>query len=166
MKKILIPLGFLLVLNLALAACNSNSSNQLVSPGDQVFDLADFAEILFTNGVPVELGFEEVFGFLPIPALHFNIQGADVLVFEVIGPGTAIAIASAISEDGVTINGEFVPWPATPHFFLEGRIIVLYLGDDPQVLAILEAFLGPQIAGGQSAPPSPQPQPTEPDSAS
>ena len=163
MKKVLIPLGFLLVLNLALTACNNSNSNQFVSPGDQVFDLADFAEILFINRVPVELGSEEVFGFLPIPALHFTIQGADVLVFELIGPGTAISVAAAISEDGVTINGETIPWPATPHFFLEGRIIVLYLGDDPQVLAILEAFLGPQIAGGEVRP---LPPPTEPDPAS
>ncbi len=164
MKKVLIPLGFLLVLNLALAACDTSNPGRVVSPGDQVFDLADFAEILFANGVPVELGSEEIFGFLPIPARHFNIQGADVLVFELIGPGTAIAVAAAISEDGGTINGEAIDFPATPHFFLEGRIIVLYLGDDPQVLAILEAFLGPQFAGG--APVQPQPQPTEPDSAS
>ena len=160
MKKVLIPLGFLLVLNLALAACDTNSTGQAISPGDQVFDLADFAEQLFANGVPVELGSEESFGFLPIPALHFNVQGADVLVFEVIGPGTAISIASAISEDGVTINGKFIPWPATPHFFLEGRVIVLYVGDDPEVLSILAFFLGPQIAGGTSALPPPiQPAP-------
>jgi hypothetical protein len=163
MKKVLIPIGFLLVLNLALLACDTNSTGQAISPGDQVFDLADFAEQLFANGVPVELGNKENFGFLPIPALHFNVQGADVLVFEVIGPGTAISIAAAISEDGVTINGQFVPWPATPHFFLEGRIIVLYLGDDPEVLAILEFFLGPQIAGGGSPPPQ---QPTQPAPAS
>ncbi len=166
MKKLVIRLGFLLVLNLALAACDTNNSNQFVSPGDQVFDLADFAEILFANGVAVELGFKEVFGFLPIPALHFNIQGEDVLVFELIGPGTTIAVAAAISEDGGTINGEPIDWPATPHFFVEGRVIVLYLGDNPQVLAILEAFLGPQIAGGERVQPQPQPQPTEPDPAS
>ncbi len=160
MKKVLIPLGFLLVLNMALAACDTNSTGQAISPGEEVFDLADFAEQLFANGVAVELGSEENFGFLPIPALHFDVQGADVLVFEVIGPGTAISIASAISEDGVTINGEFIPWPATPHFFLEGRVIVLYLGDSGEILSILTFFLGPQIAGGTSAPPPPiQPTP-------
>ena len=167
MKKVLIPLGFLLILNLALAACDTSNPGRVISPGDQVFDLADFAEVLFSNGVAVELGFEEIFGFLPVPALHFNIQGADVLVFELIGPGTTVAVAAAISEDGGTINGEPIDFPATPHFFREGRIIVLYLGDDPQVLAILETFLGPQIAGGAPVqPPQPQPQPTEPDSAS
>ena len=160
MKKVLIPLSFLLFMNLVLVACDTNSSRQFVSPGEQVFDLADFAETLFANGVPVELGFEEVFGFLPVPALHFNIQGADVLVFEFIGPGTTIAVASVISEDGSTINGEVIDWPATPHFFVEGRVIVLYLGDDPQILSILTAFLGPQVAGG--APPAPAPTEEEP----
>ena len=67
MKKVLIPLGFLLVLNLALAACNTSNPGRVVSPGDQVFDLADFAETLFVNGVAVELGSEEVFGFSPFP---------------------------------------------------------------------------------------------------
>ena len=159
MRKAFIPLGFLLLLNLALVACDTNSSRQFVSPGEQVFDLADFAELLFANGVSVELGSQEVFDFLPIPALHFNIQGADVLVFELVGPGTTLAVAAVISEDGNTINGQPVDWPATPHFFVEGRIIVLYLGDDPQILSILEAFLGPQVAGGQSVPPEPQPAP-------
>ena len=160
MKKVLLPLGFLLALNIALAACDTNSTSQAISPGDKVFDLADFAEQLFANGVAVELGSEEHFSFFPIPALHFDVQGADVLVFEVTGPDTAISIASAISEDGVTINSEFIPWPATPHFFLEGRVIVLYLGDSREVLSILTYFLGPQIAGGTSAPPSPI-QPTQ-----
>ena len=163
MKKVLIPIGFLLVFNLALAACDTNSTSQVVSPGDQVFDLADFAEQLFANGVPVELGSKEVFGFLPVPALHFNIQGADVLVFELIGPGTTAAVAAAISEDGIVINGETIEWPATPHFFREGRIIVLYIGDSSEVFAILEFFLGPQIAGGQR--PGPQ-GPTQPAPAS
>jgi hypothetical protein len=152
MKRSFILVSFLLVLSLGLVvACDTNTT-QFVSPGEAVFDLADFAETLFANGVPIELGSEEVFFFFPIPALHFKIFGQDVLVFELIGPGTAASVAAAVSDDGTTIAGRVIDWPATPHFFREGRIIVLYLGDDPQVLSVLTAFLGPQIAGGESAP--------------
>jgi hypothetical protein len=40
-----------------------------------------------------------------------------------------------------------VDWVAPPHFFLKGRVLVLYVGSDPAVLAALRAVLGAQVAG-------------------
>jgi hypothetical protein len=36
---------------------------------------------------------------------------------------------------------------APPHFFKRGRLLVLYLGTDRQILKILHAALGKQFAG-------------------
>jgi hypothetical protein len=40
-----------------------------------------------------------------------------------------------------------VTWVAAPHFYQAGRILVLYVGDDPAILELLEGALGPQFAG-------------------
>ena len=147
MRRPIILVSFLLVAVVASPGCESNTSN-LAAPTDTTFDLADLAEVLFANRVPVDVGNEEVISFFPVPARHFTVFDDDVLVLELVGPNTATAVASTISPDGTTINGQVIDWPATPHFFQEGRIIVLYLGDDPQVIFALEQILGPQFAGG------------------
>lgn len=38
-------------------------------------------------------------------------------------------------------------WVAPPHFFRRERVLVLYAGTDPAVLALLTSLLGPQFAG-------------------
>jgi hypothetical protein len=40
-----------------------------------------------------------------------------------------------------------VAWVDTPHFYSAGRIIVLYVGSDEEILVLLEQVLGPQCAG-------------------
>src|SRR3989304_117300 len=147
MRRPIILVSFLLVAVVASPGCESNTSNS-AAPTDTTFDLADLAEVLFATGGPVDVGNEEVVSFFPVPVRHFTVFDDDVLVLEFVGPNTATAVASTISLDGTTINGQVIDWPATPHFFQEGRIIVLYLGDDPQVIFALEQILGPQFAGG------------------
>jgi hypothetical protein len=39
-------------------------------------------------------------------------------------------------------------WVARPYFHKAGRLIVLYVGDDDAVAAVLEEVLGPPFAGG------------------
>ncbi len=44
-------------------------------------------------------------------------------------------------------SGMVVEWAAPPHFFRKERAFVLFLGDDPALLALLTKLLGPQFAG-------------------
>jgi hypothetical protein len=41
-----------------------------------------------------------------------------------------------------------ITWIATPHFFSSGRLLVLYVGDNNEILSMLEQLLGPQFTGG------------------
>ena len=43
-------------------------------------------------------------------------------------------------------------WIATPHFFKNTRVIVLYLGCNTQVTSVFEAEMGPEFAGGAVPP--------------
>ena len=40
-----------------------------------------------------------------------------------------------------------VLWTAPPHFFSSENVIVLYVGDSPNVIEALTSVLGPQFAG-------------------
>jgi hypothetical protein len=141
--------AFLLVVALSSAACDSSPNSDITAPTEVTFNLADLAEILFARGVPIEVGDEEVVDSFPIPVRHFTVYDDDVLVLEFVGPNTAAAFASTISSDGTTVNGREVDWPATPHFFLSGQVIVLYLGDDPRVVFAIQEVMGSQFAGGE-----------------
>ncbi len=49
-----------------------------------------------------------------------------------------------IRDDGLAIS---ILWVATPHLFLKGALLTLYVGDTEPLLAALVEILGPQIAG-------------------
>lgn len=149
MKRFFIQANLLLLVTLVSARCDSNTSTNFIAPTEVTFGLADFAEIMFARGIPIEIGEEEGVDYFPVPVRHFTLFGEDVLVFEFAGRNTATAVAAAVSPDGTTINGRVIDWPATPHFFVSGRVIALYLGDDIRVIASLQEIMGPQFAGGE-----------------
>ena len=72
----------------------------------------------------------------------------DVQVFEYRTIKAAELDASKISGTGSSVSTSMPMWIAPPHFFKNGRLIVLYVGEKPSVLQALEDALGPQFAGG------------------
>lgn len=71
----------------------------------------------------------------------------EVQIFEYKSESFAKLDAKQISEDGYTIRDVRQVWAAPPHFYQEGKLIVLYLGNEQDTLHILEDILGKQIAG-------------------
>ncbi|NLX62176.1 MAG: hypothetical protein GXZ06_06685 [Tissierellia bacterium] len=59
--------------------------------------------------------------------------------------------ASYLSADGSSYdNGRkvvMIEWFSYPYFFKKENMIVLYVGDNLEIVHILEEFLGPQFAG-------------------
>jgi hypothetical protein len=103
---------------------------------------------MFNNGVGVDVIGEIEEPLFTGNGLLITVQGEPVEVYEFQGAFTTGEALTVISADGTRVGSLQIPWEATPHFFMNGRILVLYVGDNPEVLAILQAFLGPQIAGG------------------
>ena len=54
--------------------------------------------------------------------------------------------ASQVDRDGNPRTMR-ISWIAPPHFFRRERVIVIYLGSDANMLALLTELLGPQFAG-------------------
>ena len=56
--------------------------------------------------------------------------------------------AELVASDGSSVGTSMMAWIATPHFYINGMLIVLYVGDSSETIGLLEDALGPQFAGG------------------
>lgn len=62
-------------------------------------------------------------------------------------PSHAWVASLTVSEDGTEIGTSIIRWIDVPHFYTKGKIIVLYLGQNPEITNLLESLLGAQFAG-------------------
>lgn len=69
-------------------------------------------------------------------------------VFQYTDEVVLAADVSGLAPDATSINGVPLAWQGTPHFWRRGPLLVLWVGDDPALLAALRRVLGPQLAGG------------------
>lgn len=76
-----------------------------------------------------------------------KVKGAEIQVYEYSSVGTARKDAELVGRDGSTVGTNSVNWIEPPHFFRSGRLIVLYIGDQPEVINLLGDILGSQFAG-------------------
>jgi hypothetical protein len=102
---------------------------------------------LRATGASVEIVGEVDQPFLSVTGTMFKVQGEDVQVFEYSSAAELEAQAGLISRDGTTVGTTKIHWIGSPHFFKQERALVLYVGDDRNVLKSLEAVLGRQFAG-------------------
>jgi hypothetical protein len=72
---------------------------------------------------------------------------ADLQLFEYGSSAAAGADAHQIRGDGSGTATTTVDWVAPPHFFLKGRVLVIYVGKDPATINLLTSVLGTQFAG-------------------
>jgi len=122
-----------------------------IGPADSELDLQMFIAQLQEAAAEVILE-----GPIPSPSflagghvLTVNGHRVEAYVFE--SAPEARRAAAGISPDGSSIREDgratHIEWVDAPHFFSGGRLVVLYVGHDPGVLALLVGVLGPQIAG-------------------
>ncbi len=141
--------GLLVMIGLLLAACGSAAQSHGGPAEDQV-SLID----ALRKSVAVDITGTVAQPFLhPVSGTAIRLSGgplstpADVQVFEYGSAGTAQADARQIRPDGTGTATTVVDWVAPPHFFLTGRALVIYVGNDSAVLSLLQSLLGPQFAG-------------------
>ena len=93
-----------------------------------------------------------------------TVNGEDIQAFEFGSAEEADAAAGGVSATGSSIvttmadgtqKASMVTWVEPPHFYRAGKLIVLYVGCDGDVIDVLRETVGPQFAGGESLPPAP-----------
>lgn len=129
--------------NVARASTSSDSIS-----AKSATELRRLVKKLRSQGARVKLTGERVEQpFFSVPARILNINGVGVQVFQYSSVSAAHKEALLVSSDGMTVGTSKPSWMAPPHFFRNGRLIVLYLGTDPTILKTLHGALGKQFAG-------------------
>ncbi len=71
-----------------------------------------------------------------------------VLWHEYCTAGVAGDDARRFSEDASTFGGTQLTWSATPHVYVLAQVILIYEGDDPDLLSLLTSVMGAPVAEG------------------
>jgi hypothetical protein len=136
-----------LLVCLVLLVVSAAGGAPALAANQPVMDRARLIESLRAAGAPVKRAGPVEQPFLSVGGTMIKVYGEDVQVFQYRSPAATEQQAAAISPDGGTIGTTKIHWIGLPHFYKNGRVLVLYLGDEPKVLKALEAVLGPQFAG-------------------
>jgi hypothetical protein len=87
--------------------------------------------------------------FFGTPALAFTVNDENVQIFEFATVEQREAAAATISGNGFIIGTAMVDWIGTPYFFASERVIVLYVGSNPEMVELLTGILGAPLTGAQ-----------------
>jgi len=145
MKRLLVLIALL------LTACGTVQGPQ--SHGGPVQDQVSLIDALRKSSVV------DISGGVGQPFLHpqsgttVRLSGgpltapADLQLLQYGSASAASADATQVRPDGSGNATTIVHWVAAPHFFLKGRVMVIYIGNDQAVVHLLQSILGPQFAG-------------------
>ena len=112
-----------------------------------VTDLTSLVDNLRAAGLKVEVNGEDNEFFFSVRGTILLVDDGAVKVFEYGNAGSADADAARISPDGFTVevpsDGETavtdIFWVSSPHFYKKRKLIVLYVGDDADLIGAVEA---------------------------
>jgi hypothetical protein len=123
------------------------AESPLSAPESPVEDLAGLVAALQAAGATVETGDTVEQPFFEVQGQQLNVNGQSVEVFEWADEASRAAVSQTITPQG-QFGTTMVEWVSTPHFWASGKIIVLYVGDDDEVVDLITAALGAPIAQG------------------
>lgn len=132
---------------MATAACGGAGAPTMPA-GSEIDDADDLVGALRQAWAEVESAGTISQPFFSVGAEILLVDGSEVQVFEFPDAQARMEQAELVAADGGSIGTTMATWISTPHFFEAGRLIVLYVGEDEELLQLLESHLGSQFAGG------------------
>jgi len=106
-------------------------------------DLAREGAVVRTIGTTIGLPFS-------VGPTRVEVDGREIRVFEYTDVASRASDSSAITMGGYQVHGSPVEWPTQPLFWAEGRVLVLYVGEDGALIDILTRVLGPPLDTGSA----------------
>lgn len=144
----------IIILSLFLNACGGTENTPVsqagsaVSHGGPVIDYVSLVDNLRGAGAIVKpISTVSQPFFIPEGQL-IEVNDQNVQVFEFSRPAEADSISKTISADGSIVGNTQIDWVSTVHFYKAGKLIVIYVGNNSELISLLEDILGPQFAGG------------------
>jgi len=129
----------------------------IVSHGGPVKDYVSLVDNLRAAGATVDPAGTGSADFFAPQGQLFTVNGERVETFEFASAEEADAAAAGVSASGTSIvtimpdgtqMASMVDWVTPPHFYKAGKLIVLYVACDVDVINLLQETMGPQFAGG------------------
>lgn len=122
-------------------------SRQKSTQTNFVKDYKGLIKKLRAKGLMVKQGGKVSQPFFSVSGCTLVVNGEQVQVFEYGKKEAADKESGNVSATGSSVGTTMVTWVAPPHFYKNGRLIVLYIGKNSDVIKALENALGPQFAG-------------------
>ena len=112
-----------------------------------VYNYSSFVDELEKKNVTAEL--VEILEDSPfsVPGFVVSVNGEHVQVYEFISATKAHDAAMLVSKDGTEIGTSIIRWMDEPHFYIQGNVIVQYIGHNPEMLSLLDSLLDEEFAG-------------------
>ena len=85
--------------------------------------------------------------FFSVPIKVISVGGIDLQVYEFNTKSDMETAMRIVSSDGTEIGLSVIRWMDVPHFYSQDQIIVQYIGQNPEILNLLDSLLGKQFAG-------------------
>lgn len=85
--------------------------------------------------------------FFSVPIKVISVGGIDLQVYEFNTKSDMETAMRIVSSDGTEIGLSIIRWMDVPHFYSQDQIIVQYIGQNPEILNLLDSLLGKQFAG-------------------
>jgi hypothetical protein len=120
----------------------------LVDPNSVCLNLDSLISELQGRGLDVSIVDDIEQPFFSVRGKVLDVNGGILQVFPYDDPHSAANEAAKISEDGYTVGNTKVTWVHTPHFYQNGNLIIVYLGESEEHIRIFEEVIGFQFAGG------------------
>lgn len=115
-------------------------------------ETAGLVAALGTAGAQVERGQAVDQPFFSPPGQVLLVDQAEVQVFEYASEAERETESGAIAPDGSAIGPSKPAWTGLPNFWARGKLIVLYVGQEPQIIQRLVRVLGRPLTGLAAAP--------------
>ncbi len=92
-------------------------------------------------------------GYTPQPyfdadSYRLQISGETIQILIFSNPLGAFLATLSVSADGQVIAGQTINWTQSPHFYWRRQHIVIYVGENIEIIQIIESIMGLQFAGG------------------
>jgi hypothetical protein len=83
--------------------------------------------------------------FFDVAARVLTVNGEDIQVFEFADVQTRQTAEDTISAGGSMIGTSQITWVDIPNFWSRGRILVLYIGQNEEIIDLLDEVIGQRI---------------------
>ena len=146
MKKTLIISIFLLTMVLSSGCLFYEKEPVMEDDTKHIIGYVSLLNHLQSEGIEVKtLGISRE-PFFSVRSMNLTLNGELVHVFDYYNISTARDDMALVSPDAQYIDNTRMRWTGTPHFYNSEEIIMLYVGDNPEIITALESGMGAQFA--------------------